>query len=867
MQFGALRENVRDSNVRRTDKTRSFLTGSLIVACVLCIGVFSFLTYYMNKQNEDAVHHVGSLYMAGINERISKHFETMVDFRLSQLSALVDTAPLEQDAESGELQEWLEFNANARGFVGLAYYFDDGTSEVIYGDEVSSVNPERLQESLQAGESRISIGITEDGGQKALIGTPFHVEMQDGRTCISLVGQLPVEYLSETLSLDDEEALVYSFVVRNDGSFVVRSADAFRDNYFDRMRALYEVQDRKSAEDHIEELRAAMEADQTYSMVFRVEGEHRQMYCSALPMSEWNLITVMPYGTLNETMESLQNRSLLVAIGGCSVVILVLLFIFLKYSKINRRQVCELEEARLEAEAASRSKSEFLSNMSHDIRTPMNAIVGMTAIAMTNIENPGRLQDCLRKITLSSKHLLGLINDMLDMSKIESGKMTLNVELVSLREMMSSIVNIIQPQIREKQQKFNVFIYDISAENVLCDSVRLNQILLNLLSNAIKFTPERGSIEMSLHEKKSPKGEDYVRIIIGVKDNGIGMSEEFKERIFESFTREDSRRVHRTEGSGLGMAITKYIVDAMGGDIQVESRQGVGTSFVVTLDFKRTTEQEEDMVLPAFTMLVVDDDQQLCESTAASLNSIGIEAEWTLDGESAVEMVRRRHEKHDDYYVILLDWKLPGMDGIRTAKELRKQLGNDVPILLISAYDCSEIEAEAREAGISGFLSKPLFKSTLYYGLKPYVDSQDEKAAGQEGPAEDFAGVRVLLAEDNELNWEIASTLLEETGMILDWAENGKVCTELFEKSPAGYYDAILMDIRMPVMDGYEAAEAIRAMDRTDHSVPIIAMTADAFSEDIKRCLDHGMNAHVAKPIDVKAVCRVLGKYINERNE
>ena len=522
----------------------------------------------------------------------------------------------------------------------------------------------------------------------------------------------------------------------------------------------------------------------------------------------------------------------------------------------------ELDEAREMAERASRSKGEFLSNMSHDIRTPMNAIVGMNAIALANINDTKRVQDCLKKIALSSKHLLGLINDVLDMSKIESGKMTLNVELVSLREAMDGILSIVQPQVKEKQQKFNIFIYNISSENVRCDSVRLNQILLNLTSNAVKFTPEGGSIEVSLHEEASPKGADYVRILIRVKDTGIGMSEEFRNHIFDSFSREDSKRVQKTEGTGLGMAITKYIVDAMGGTIEVNSTQGAGTEFIVTLDFERAEEQEEAMMLPDITMLVVDDDQQLCESTVASLSSIGIKAEWALDGETAIQMVTKHHQRHADYQVILLDWQLPGMDGIRTARELRRQLGDDVPILLISAYDCSEIEAEAKAAGISGFLSKPLFKSTLYYGLKPYTGGGTVATVVTQKREIDLSGRRILVAEDNDLNWEIASELLQEIGLELEWAENGQICVDMFRKSEVGYYDAILMDLRMPVMDGYEASDQIRSLDRPDASLPIIAMTADAFSEDKERCLAHGMNAHTAKPIDIKEVSRILERYL-----
>lgn len=664
--------------------------------------------------------------------------------------------------------------------------------------------------------------------------------------------------------------MVYSLVIRKDGTFVVRNSAAVRDNYFDRVRAVYEETNGQTPEEYIAEFEAAMQEGKDYSTMVQIEGVRQHMYASSLPNSVWYLVTLMPYGSLNESVKTLGTRSMLASAAVCAVILFVLIVLFLRYFTLNRAQVKELEEAKhmaeeaqKEAEIASKSKGEFLSNMSHDIRTPMNAIVGMTAIATAHMDDPVQVQNCLKKITMSSRHLLGLINDVLDMSKIESGKMTLNEELVSLRDVMESMVSIVQPQVKAKHQKFNISIFNILSENVHCDSVRLNQVLINLLSNAIKFTPENGSIDVSLHEEPSPRGDDYVRILIQVKDTGIGMSEEFRQHIFESFAREDNKRIHRTEGTGLGMAITKYIVDAMKGEITVESKQGVGTEFKVVLDLMKAEERIEDMVLPDWIMLVVDDDQQLCESTVDSLRSIGIRAEWVLDGEDAVKMATRHHKMHTDYHVILLDWKLPDMDGIQTARELRRQLGNDVPILLMSAYDWTEIEDEARAAGISGFLMKPLFRSTLFYGLKPFMGAVDEQPV-EEKPKLQFSGKRVLVAEDNELNWEIANELLGDLGLTLDWAENGEVCANLFRNSEPGYYDAILMDIRMPIMDGYEATDTIRAMDRPDADIPIIAMTADAYSDDIQRCLDHGMNAHVAKPIDIDEVARILKRYIND---
>ena len=513
------------------------------------------------------------------------------------------------------------------------------------------------------------------------------------------------------------------------------------------------------------------------------------------------------------------------------------------------------------AERASKAKTDFLSNMSHDIRTPMNAIVGMTAIATAHIDDRKQVQNCLRKISLSSRHLLGLINDVLDMSKIESGKLTLTLEAISLKEVVEGVVGIIQPQIKTKKQNFDVHIENITVENVYCDSVRLNQVLLNLLSNATKYTPEGGSIQLSLFEEASPRGENFVRTHLKVKDNGIGMSPEFLQRIYESYSRADEARIHKTEGAGLGMAITKYIVDAMGGTIDIRSELNKGTEFHITIDLEKAALPEADMVLPPWNMLVVDDDAVLCQTAVSALKSIGVNAESTLSGESAMKRIVQRHRQHNDYQIILLDWKLPDMDGLQIAREIRRSFGSEIPILLISAYDWTEFEEEAREAGISGFISKPLFKSTLFYGLRQYMGLEaTHQPASSHGAG--LSGSRVLLAEDNELNWEIASELLSDLGVELEWAEDGQICLDKFRESPEGYYDFILMDLRMPHMTGYEAAQAIRGLNRADSaSVPIIAMTADAFAEDIQRCLECGMNAHIAKPIDVAELTRLLKKH------
>ncbi len=848
------------------NKTTQFLIASLIGVALLCVCVFSFFAVHMSTRSAEAINEVGTLYMSRMSQQTSSHFESVIGLRLDQLESLADTIGTGRIHDDAQFIKGIVDSAEARDFGYLAFYDADGDFDVIYGDELTVVDPDPFLTSLRGGEKKVAVATKTDdpAGEKViLLGMPTAHPADGERSCVALVAGLPVSYIKDNLSLEENNERAYSFIIRQDGTFVIRNADAYRHSYFERVRAIYEDVNGMTPEQYLQDLAAAMAKDEDYSNEFTMGGERYHLYCTHLPYTEWYLLTFMPYGSIDTTITDFIREWGGLTVLSVVMVLSALLLVFAKYFEITRKQFRELDEARREAEHANRAKSEFLSNMSHDIRTPMNAIVGMTAIATANIEDTRQVQNCLKKIAMSSKHLLGLINDVLDMSKIESGKMTLSMDQVSLQEVVEGIVSICQPQVKAKGQQFDVFIHDISTENVVCDSVRLNQVLLNLLSNAIKFTPEGGEIHMALYEEESPKGEDHVRIHVQVKDNGIGMSTEFQKHIFDSFAREDSARVHRTEGTGLGMAITKFIVDAMGGSIDVVSHPGKGAEFNITLDLEKAQVMEEDMVLPNWNMLVVDDDRQLCETTVRALASIGITAEWALDGAHAVSMVAQRHKRGDDYQIILLDWKLPDMDGIATARHIRQEMGGDVPILLISAYDWAEIEHDARDAGITGFIAKPLFKSTLFNSLRQFAGAPELKEAPvvmEKG--RDLTGRRILLAEDNELNWEIAAELLGEEGLELDWAENGQICAEMFQDSPVGYYDAVLMDIRMPVMGGYEATQVIRAMEREDNGLPIIAMTADAFAEDVRRSLDCGMNAHIAKPIDVREVMRLLAKYI-----
>ena len=849
-------------NGKMKNTTTRFLIGSFIGLLSFSIIMFSLLGIYMSRKSEKAVYEIGEIYMSGMNKQMSRHFETVIKLRFDQAGGIVSVVSTDTD-DKELLYEELIYRAQVRDFSYLALCSAEGDFQTLYGQAIQPLNPEPFVEALSQGEQRVAVGIDTAGNEVVLFGVDAAYPMSNGDRSTGLIAAVPLEYITDFLSLKDEGQLMYYHIIRPDGSFVIQNPNTELWNFFEQLQKQSDSPvSESSADNPVEKFSVALKKHEEYTDTLEVNGEERQIYGISLPYSEWYLVSVMPYSILDDTINSLSSQRMFMTLLSCASVLIILTAIFLRYFSITRSQMNELEKARQAALEANKAKSEFLANMSHDIRTPMNAIVGMTAIATAHIDDRKQVENCLRKITLSSKHLLGLINDILDMSKIESGKLTLTTEQISLKEVVEGIVNIMQPQVKTKKQTFDIHVENIFTENVWCDGIRLNQVLLNLLSNATKYTPEGGSIQLSLSEEKSPKGENYVRIHINVRDNGIGMSPEFLKRIYESYSRADGTRIHKTEGAGLGMAITKYIVDAMEGTIEIQSEPDKGSEFLLTFDFEKADAMEIDMVLPAWNMLVVDDDELLCKTAMDALKSIGIKAEWTLSGEKAIELVIEHHKKREDYQIILLDWKLPGMNGIQAAREIRRNLGDEVPILLISAYDWSEFEAEAREAGISGFISKPLFKSTLYHALCQYMDvgTEHEQTWNQNI---DLSGRRILLAEDNELNWEVAKELLSDLGVELDWAEDGRICLDKFQKSPEGYYDIILMDIRMPHMTGYEATQAIRGLVHPDAlSIPIIAMSADAFSDDIQHCLQCGMNAHIAKPIDVIELTRLLKRYL-----
>ena len=517
------------------------------------------------------------------------------------------------------------------------------------------------------------------------------------------------------------------------------------------------------------------------------------------------------------------------------------------------------------AENASRAKTEFLSNMSHDIRTPMNAIVGLTAIAGANIENQDKVLECLGKITKSSRHLLGLINEVLDMARIESGRMSLAEEDFSLPELVDNLLTLTKPAIDEHHHELEVHVEHIEHEAVCGDSLRIQQVFVNLMSNAIKYTPDGGNITLTIKEK--PNGFSELGCYeFSIEDNGIGMTPEFQKIMFEPFSRADDHRTTKVQGTGLGMAITRNIVNLMNGDIQVESAPNKGTKITVTVYLKlQKDEKEQEKELFDLPVLVVDDDQTCCESTVETLREIGIAGEWVLTGKEAVERCAARHKTGRDYFAVILDWKMPEMDGIATARRIRECVGEDVTIIILTSFEFSEIEEEARAAGVDAFMAKPLFRSRLTATLRQFTSGKKEQDARnylEDFAKTDYTGKRLLLVEDNDLNREIATEILGMTGVTVETAENGKIAVEKVAAAPEHWYSLVLMDIQMPVMNGYEATAAIRSLAGSRGKVPIIAMTANAFAEDVQLAKNTGMNEHIAKPLDLNKLNDVLKQWL-----
>ena len=631
-----------------------------------------------------------------------------------------------------------------------------------------------------------------------------------------------------------------------DGHYILKGY-SFKNSSFFEFYNSYNPTDPESAKQLFEKITSST------GSVSMLDSHGQECILAHTPVastSGWTLLGFVPAKDLRVEKENW----LLFGVVSAGLLILFLIDM-LHMLFLNKR----LHVTAREAESANKAKTDFLSTMSHDIRTPMNAIIGLTTIAEKNIGDKESTEASLRKISLAGNHLLTLINDILDISKVESGKLNLSPLTFSIVETVENLVNISQPMIKEKNLEFNFHINRVEKEYLYADQLRLNQIYINILSNAIKYTEPGGRVSVDLREETSPKS-GCVRLSYVVADTGIGMSEEYMKAMYEPFSRQIDSRVNSIQGTGLGLAITKQMVELMGGTIECQSEVGKGTTFTVVLDIPVADRQREDMQLDHIDVLIVDDDEVMLETAADTLKELGASTEQAQSGLEALGMIGHRHLSGRDYDVIIVDWKMPEVDGIDTVKRIRSEIGANTPILLVSAYDWSDIEDKAKEAGANGFVSKPLFRSTLYDKINDLI-GKESVSVEPEDDYSDLKGLRILVAEDNDINWEIISAMLEMFGIATDRAENGRVCVDKISSAEKDYYDLIFMDIQMPEMNGLDATRAIRKLEETEAaSIPIVAMTADAFSENVTECLNAGMNGHIAKPIDVKLVIKEIRK-------
>ena len=698
-----------------------------------------------------------------------------------------------------------------------------------------------------------------------------------------IVATMNIETLSTELKIDSYGGQGYSSIVDEQGNYIVnvnkKHSFLTYDNFFEDMSL---VQTEKHT---ASEMLAEAAASGSCTDIFESEGERFVTVVSGLTENGWYQVSTVPM----RVFEGISNGIMDVIYILLTVVIAVLLIVALLVGR-GRKQRAQLayvaerakdaetiKEQNLElaekqqalnealelAQSANRAKTTFLNNMSHDIRTPMNAIIGYTGLATTHIDNKEQVRDYLGKISQSSEHLLSLINDVLDMSRIESGKMNLNEKDEDLGEILHTLRNIVQADINGKQ--FDFFIdTDVTHQFVVCDKLRLNQVLLNILSNSIKYTQAGGTISVRLKENGITHS-GYGKYEFRIKDNGMGMSEDFLKTIYDPFTRVKNSTVSGIQGTGLGMAITRNIVEMMGGTIDILSKEGEGTETILSFEFRLTegnTEPVRLAHLEGLRSLVVDDDIAACRNISKMLHDAGMRSEWCASGKEAVLRTEDALSLGDLYKVYIIDWIMPDMNGIETTRRIRQVVGDEAPIIVLTAYDWSDIEVEAKEAGVTAFVSKPLFPSDLRNVLNSCCGEKASEAAPA-APEYDFTGKKILLVEDNEMNREIATEILEEEGFIVDTAEDGTVAVAKMQAAQPGKYDLILMDVQMPIMNGYEATRAIRALpDPAVANITILAMTANAFEEDRQEALKAGMNEHLSKPIEIDKLKATLARFL-----
>ena len=830
----------------------------IVVNVVIMIAIFTFVVLYSGFESRDTY------------QRQIEHFENttitmehVTENYLEGEQRICDVWARYINSKTMSMEE-------AADFIRISHVLPNASAHLIYSDTLAglstrarqgtsddyTVSYERLDLFIDIdwisdiGESiNVSRAYTNPINGEQSIAFCNRILLRDSATNAMreaiLLRVLPVSELEQKWVFPQEEFEGAELsVIDAEGDYIIKGQSFKNSNFFEFYKS-YNTADLTAQQKLLAEITSSTGS---VSMLDSHRKESVLAYTPLEATAGWTLLSFLPAEDLGVDME---NWLLIGVVSGGLLILFIFDLFYMLY--FNKR----LKIAARSAESANKAKTDFLSTMSHDIRTPMNAIIGLTTIAEKNLGDVESTRESLRKISLSSNHLLTLINDILDISKVESGKLNLNPLTFSIVETVENLVNLSQPMIREKNIEFSFRINRMEKEYLYADQLRLNQIYINILSNAIKYTEPGGHVSVDMREAESSR-PDCVKLTYVVSDTGIGMSPEFMATMYQPFSRQTDSRVNSIQGTGLGLAITRQMVDLMGGAIECQSEQGKGTVFTVVLDIPVADRQREDMQLDPMDALIVDDDELLLQTAVDTLESLGVTAEQARSGMEALGMITRRHQTGRDYSVVILDWKMPDMDGVETIRRIRSEVDADIPILLISAYDWSDIEDLAKEAGANGFISKPLFRSTLYDKIHELLGTE-AKSVEPEDDYSDLRGMNILIAEDNDINWEIISAMLGMFGITTERAENGRICVDKMAQAEEGSYALIFMDVQMPEMNGLEATRNIRRLENPwASSIPIIAMTADAFSENVTECLNAGMNGHIAKPVDIKLVIKEI---------
>ena len=854
----------------------------LVIPVILLLAVMTIYGHWAMNRMQGYISRSSEANMTAVMEQMRQIYDLQIG-KIYERLGMIEKNLFPYQKRSTQTKDCREFLVSMidNSSEQILFLKDNGQAMTIQG-ELHNLDVESSTLLKLRQEERIAQSIAWHVDMKKenyyLIALPCETYEVDGER-FSAIGMLYNRSgLDDLIKVNDYDGQAILFSVDENGIVIYTNQE---DEKFERNYALLKhmQSEKKITDSQYKSLKKKLESGENGMEQIEVNGVSCYFGFCQLESTKNEIVGIVPVSVLNESLIEYQELAVQMIVFTIILFMLLSLALMLFISKaasatqkaqyeeetrrIKEEAMVALEIEKERADHANHAKSQFLSNMSHDIRTPMNAIVGFTSLAITHIDDKERLQNYLRKICTSSEHLLSLINDVLDMSRIESGKMKIIEAECSISVMTHDLRSILVSSINAKRLDFFIDTIDVEHEDVICDKSRVNQVLINITSNAIKYTQPGGTIAVKIKEKpNAPEG--FADFEFSVKDNGIGMSEEFVKTIFEPFTREHSSTVSQIEGTGLGMAITKNIVDMMGGSISVQSVPGEGSEFTVKLRFRTTKNKKVITVIPklkGFRALVADDNMDSCSSVTKMLRTIGMRPEWTTSGKEAVFRSEMAIDENDPFRVYIIDWLMPDMNGVEVVRRIREKIEEDVPIIILTAYDWSDIEKEAREAGVTAFCSKPLFLSELYDILHCAGDECDEVSG--ENSNEEFVGKRILVVDDVKNNREITAAILKERGIEVEMGENGKEAIEMVAGSEPGYYDLILMDVMMPVMDGYDATEIIRNLEnRKLASIPIIAMTANAFEEDRKNAFNAGMDDYLSKPVQNEKLFDMLRKYL-----